>query len=189
MHSKADIITIASDLFSERGYHGTSMRDLAKTLDLQGASLYSHIKSKEEMLWEIVNHVADEFLRQVQAIPQAMPVEQRMAQLVRRHLSVIANELQYVTVFYQEWKFLDEPLREAIKGRRDAYEGYFRQTIEEGMQKGVFAVEDAHLATVFVLSALNWTYHWFRPHGPMTIEQVANQYTTFVLRALEGGQL
>lgn len=188
MHSKADIINIAGDMFSERGYHGTSMRDLAKTLDLQGASLYSHVKSKEEMLWVIVNHVADEFLLQVQAIPQELSVEQRMTQLVRRHLSVIAGELQYVTVFYQEWKFLEGPLRDAIKERRDAYEAHFQQTIEEGIQQGVFAVENAHLATIFVLSALNWTYHWFRLDGPLTIEQVADQYTTFVLRALEGGQ-
>jgi len=189
MHSKADIINIAGDLFSERGYHGTSMRDLAKTLDLQGASLYSHIKSKEQMLWEIVNHVADEFSLQVLALSPELSVEQRMSQLVRSHLSVIANELQYVTVFYQEWKFLDTPLRDAIKERRDVYESYFRETIEEGMRQGVFAVENAHLATVFVLSALNWTYHWFRPDGPMTIEQVADQYTTFVLRALQGGRL
>jgi AcrR family transcriptional regulator len=189
MHSKADIITIAGDLFSERGYHGTSMRDLAKTLDLQGASLYSHVKSKEEMLCEIVNHVADEFLRRVKTISQEQSVEQRIAHLVQAHLSVIANELPYVTVFYQEWKFLDAPLRNAIQERRDAYEAYFRETIEEGIQQGVFAVENAHLATVFVLSALNWTYHWFRPDGPMTIEQVTDQYTTFVLRALQGGQL
>ena len=189
MHSKADIINIAGDLFSERGYHGTSMRDLAKTLDLQGASLYSHVKSKEEMLWEIVNHVADEFSRQIQAIPPELSVEQRMIQLVRAHLFVLASELQYVTVFYQEWKFLDEPLRDAIKERREAYEAYFRETIEEGMKQGVFAVDNAHLATIFVLSALNWTYHWFRPDGPMTIEQVVDQYTTFVLRALQGGQL
>ena len=189
MHSRDDIITIAGDLFSERGYHGTSMRDLAKTLDLQGASLYSHIKSKEEMLWEIVNHVADEFLHQARSISPELSVEQRMVQLVRAHLSVIANELQYVTVFYQEWKFLDEPLRDAIKERRDTYEAYFRETIEEGMRQGVFAVENAHLATVFVLSALNWTYHWFRPDGSMTIEQVADQYTTLVLRALQGGQI
>ena len=189
MHSKADIINIAGDLFSERGYHGTSMRDLAKTLDLQGASLYSHIKSKEQMLWEIVNHVADEFLYHAQAIPQEQSPEQRMTQLVQAHLSVIAHELQYVTVFYQEWKFLDEPLREAIKERRDAYEAYFRQTIEDGIREGVFVVNDAQLATIFVLSALNWTYHWFHPDGSLSIEQVSEQYTTLVLRSLKGGTL
>ena len=70
MHNKTDILTIAGNLFSQRGYHGTSMRELARSLDLRGASLYSHIASKEEMLWEIVHRAAGEFLAQAEAIPQ-----------------------------------------------------------------------------------------------------------------------
>ena len=70
MHNKTDILNIAGDLFSQRGYHGTTMRELARSLDLRGASLYSHIASKEEMLWEIVRQAAGEFLAQAEAVPQ-----------------------------------------------------------------------------------------------------------------------
>ena len=68
------------------------------------------------------------------------------------------------------------------------YEASFRRVIEEGIQQGVFHVEDAVLASIFVLSALNWTYQWFRPDGPMSIEQLADQYTVFIMRTLQGGQ-
>lgn len=189
MHSKTDIITIAGDLFSERGYHGTSMRELAKLLDLRGASLYSHIKSKEEMLWEIVNRAAQEFLAVGKSIPVDASPEEQMLYLVRGHLAVIANELPYATVFFHEWKFLEPPLRDRITALRDEYEGHFRRIIEEGIQQGVFQVDDSRLASLFVLSGLNWTYQWFRPDGSLTIEQLADQYSTFILRSLTCGQI
>ncbi len=188
MRTKDDIITIAGDLFSERGYHGTSMRELAKSLDLQGASLYSHITSKEDVLWEIVKRGASEFLASAQSVPQDIPVEEQMEQLVRGHLGVVAHKLHDATVFFQEWKFLDASRRAYITEQRNTYEAYFRRGIEEGIQQGVFHVADAALASIFVLSALNWTYQWFHPDGPMSIEQLADSYTTFIMRTLQGGQ-
>jgi AcrR family transcriptional regulator len=184
MHSRTDILNTAGDLFSEHGYHGTTMRDLAKALDLRGASLYSHIKSKEEMLWEIVNRAADQFQAQAEAIPQDIPVEEQLKRLVKGHLEVIANELPYAITFFHEWKFLTPELRDQVKERRDSHEAHFRRVIEEGMRQGVFHVEDPHLATLFVLSALNGTYQWFHLDGPLSIDEVADRYITLILSAL-----
>lgn len=184
MHNKTDILNIAGDLFSQRGYHGTTMRELARSLDLRGASLYSHIASKEEVLWEIVHRAAGEFLAQAEAIPQDIAPEEQLSRLIRGHLTVIANELPNATVFFQEWKFLEQPLRGKITALRDAYEEHFRRVIEEGTRQGVFHVSDTRLATLFVLSSLNWTYQWFHAEGELTMEQLADQYSTFILRAL-----
>lgn len=189
MHNKTEILNIAGDLFSQRGYHGTTMRELARSLDLRGASLYSHIASKEEMLWEIVRQAAGEFLAQAEVVPQDIAPEEQLRRLIRGHLAVIANELQNATVFFQEWKFLEQPLRGKITTLRDAYEGHFRRVIEEGTRQGVFHVDDTRLATLFVLSALNWTYQWYHAGGELTMEQLAEQYSTFILRALTCGQI
>lgn len=185
MYTKTDIVNIAGKLFSERGYHGTSMRDLAKVLDVRGATLYSHVESKEQVLWEIVNRAADEFIAQAQAVPEHATPEQRMRLLVRGHLDVIARELPYATVFFHEWQFLESPLREKIKARRDEYERHFRRVVEAGIEQGCFQVEDARLATLFILSALNGTYQWFRPDGTLTIEQLAEQYSVLIMRSLK----
>jgi AcrR family transcriptional regulator len=185
MHRKSDILNTARDLFSEHGYHGTTMRTLAKALDLRGASLYSHINSKEEMLWEIVNRAADQFQECAEAIPGDIPVEEQLKQLIRGHLEVIARELPYATVFFHEWKFLTPELREQVKMRRDAHEAHFRRVIEEGIRQGVFHVEDAHIATLFVLSALNWTYQWFHLDGELSIEELSNRYIALILSALK----
>ncbi len=185
MYTKTDIVNIAGKLFSERGYHGTSMRDLAKMLDVRGATLYSHVESKEEMLWEIVNRAADEFLTQAEAVPNDVAPEQQMRLLVHGHLDVIVRELPYATVFFHEWQFLESPLREKIKARRDEYEQHFRRVVETGIAHGNFQVEDARLATLFILSALNGTYQWFRPDGMLTVEQLAEQYNVLIMRSLK----
>lgn len=188
MSTKADILSMACDLFSKHGYHGTTMRELASALDLKTGSLYEHITSKEEVLWEIVNRVADLFLAHAEAVPQDIALEEQLKLLVRGHLEITAKELNSSTVFFHEWKFLKPELRDKIRERRNDYEIYFWVIIEEGVEQGLFQVEDARVATLFILSALNWTYQWFDPGGYLTIERLADYYITFILRVLKGGQ-
>lgn len=179
-----EILDAAGQLFSRRGFHATSMRDLARAVNLQGGSLYAHIESKEEVLFELVNRAADEFLSSAESIPANLSPKAQLERLIRGHLEVIVRELDNATVFFHEWKFLNPELQSRIKARRDAYEGYFRKTIEAGIKAGHFRVEDVRLATIYVLSALNWTYHWYRPGGKLTLESLSRQYRDLVFKAL-----
>ncbi|GIW37897.1 MAG: TetR family transcriptional regulator [Meiothermus sp.] len=184
MSRRDEILDAAGELFSRRGFHATSMRDLARAVNLQGGSLYAHIDSKEELLFELVNRAADEFLYNAEAIPAHISPKERLERLIRGHLEVIVRELDYATVFFHEWKFLNPELQSRIKARRDDYETHFRKTIEAGVKEGQFQVEDVRLATLFVLSALNWTYHWYRPHGKLTLESLSKHYCTLVFKTL-----
>jgi transcriptional regulator, TetR family len=190
MDRRSQILQMAGHLFSQRGYHATSIRDLAKALNLQGGSLYAHIASKEELLLEVVRQAAARFQEVLNSLPQAGPKE-RMVALVKGHLRVIAEELPRATVFFHEWKHLSPPLLEEAKALRDRYEEGVQRVIAEGVEKGVFRVANLRLATLFVLSALNWTYQWYRPEGPMSLEELAEAYAQMVLKALgaeEGGE-
>ena len=117
MERRDEILHVAGTLFSQRGYHATSMRELARHLNLQGGSLYAHIQSKEEILLEVVRQAAERFLAVLQGLPEGSPVE-RMRALVRGHLRVIAEELPRATVFFHEWKHLSPPLLEEAKALR-----------------------------------------------------------------------
>ena len=182
MERREQILTIAGHLFSQRGYHATSMRELAKHLNLQGGSLYAHITSKEELLLEVVRQAAERFLKVLEGL-KGDPVA-KLKGLVRGHLEVIAQELPRATVFFHEWKHLSPPLLEEAKALRRRYEEGVQAVIREGMEQGVFRVENLRLATLFVLSALNWTYQWYRPEGPLTLEELSEAYATLILRAL-----
>ncbi|HUZ00541.1 MAG TPA: TetR/AcrR family transcriptional regulator [Thermomicrobiaceae bacterium] len=186
MDRRTEILDAAGRLFSESGYHVTSMRDLARAVNLQGGSLYTHIASKEEVLAEIVEDAARQFLAGARAVPETLPPGERLAGLVRSHLAVLAREIRRATVFFDEWRFLSPERRDRVQQQRDAYEGYFLRTIADGAADGTFRVDDSRLATLFVLSALNWTYQWFHPAGPLALDAFADQYVTFILRALGG---
>ena len=187
MDRRSQILQMAGHLFSQRGYHATSIRDLAKALNLQGGSLYAHIASKEELLLEVVRQAAARFQEVLEGLPEDGPRE-RLVALVKGHLRVIAEELPRATVFFHEWKHLSPPLLEEAKALRDRYEEGVQKVIAEGVEKGVFRVENLRLATLFVLSALNWTYQWYRPEGPMSLEELSETYARMVLKALGAGE-
>lgn len=181
---RAEIVAAAGSLFRDHGYHATSMRDLAKSLNLQGGSLYAHIGSKEELLWEIVDAAAEAFVAAAEAVDPTLPPPERMRALVHGHLGVVVAELEHATVFFHEWTHLRPDLRQRIVERRDAYQSHFRRTVHDGVRDGSFAVDDPALATLLVLSTLNWSYQWLDPAGRLDLEALTEAYATFLLRAL-----
>ncbi len=184
---KTELLAAAGALFSRLGYHGTTVRDVARELDMQGGSLYAHMDSKEDLLWQIVDTVAAKFQAAADAVPAGLGPEARLAALVRAHLETVASELHFATVFFNEWTCLSDRRRAKIASRRDQYEGLFRQVIEQGARQGVFRVESSKLAAIYVLSVLNWSYQWFKPTATLSIAEVADHFTALTLRALGSG--
>jgi len=183
---KEQIYSTARSLFSERGYHATTVRDIAKVLNMQGGSLYSHIESKEDVLWELVDRAADQFLGAVEPIVASgrSPAD-KLREMVRAHVRVVAGNPADATVFLHEWKFLSDVRRQAVQGRRDRYENLYRHVIEEGVQSGVFAHADPKMAAVLILSTVNWLPQWYNPSGPLSPEEVADRFSELILRGLE----
>ena len=182
---RQQILATAGGLFREHGYHATSIRDIAKSLDMRGSSLYAHVDSKEQMLLEIVTEAADAFLQAAEEVDKDLPPAERLRALIRGHLAVVVDELPNATVFFHEWRFLSSDLKTAVIERRDAYERYFREAIRQGVEQGVFEVDDVKTATLFVLSALNWSYQWFSSAGALSLEELTEKYTKLIFNALE----
>ena len=182
---KEQIVSTALALFSRQGYHATTMRDIAGALNLQGGSLYAHISAKEDILWEIVDHAADEFLAAVTPIAAAPgPAAPRLRAMLHAHVGVVARNLENATVFFHEWRFLSEPRRAAVVARRNAYEARFRHAIQQGIDAGDWPEADARLGALLVLSAGNWLYQWFRPDGTWSAEEVADRFADMILAGL-----
>lgn len=182
---KRQIEDVASGLFSAKGYAATSVRDIARALDLQGGSLYAHIASKEDVLWSIVHRAAERFHAAVRPIANApTPVAERLRGMVRAHVSVVTADIEHATVFLHEWRFLSPARRAAIARQRDAYEAYWRAVIAEGMANGEFRPGDAKMAGLGILSALNGVAQWYRADGPLAPEAIAASFADLFLRGL-----
>jgi AcrR family transcriptional regulator len=181
---------VASDLFRTRGYAGTSIRDIAGALQLQGASLYAHVTSKEDVLWAIVDRAANQFelaadlaQAEAEAIRPGDPVE-ALSRLIRAHIGILTADVGAASVFVHEWRALGPDRRAVVLGRRDAYEARFRSRIEGGIASGAFGMTDPAIASTVLLTALNGVATWYEPDGRLSPGRVADHVVELSLRML-----
>ena len=183
---------VASDLFRERGYAGTSIRDIARALSVQGASLYAHVDSKEDVLWAIVDRAASRFEAAADSAEGEADARrpgdpgEAIAALVRAHVGVLTADVDEAGVFVHEWRALGAERRAAILARRDAYEARFRRRIEAGIAVGAFAMTDPAIAASTLLTALNGVATWYDPDGRLPSKRIADHLVDLALRMLEG---
>ena len=186
---REQIEDVASALFSHRGYRATSMRDIARELDIQGASLYAHIPSKEAVLASIVERAADRFHQAIQPIAEGPGTAAgRLRRMIAAHVEVVASSRERAHVFLFEWTSLGSDRREAVARSRDAYEDQFTKVIAEGVASGELAPAEPRVAAVFLLSAMNALAHWYRPDGPLSPDAIAKQYADLFLCGLGRGE-
>jgi AcrR family transcriptional regulator len=185
-HRRDQLLTAAAELFSERGYHGTSMQHLAERLGILRGSLYAHISSKEDLLFEIVDRGADRFItRMEEVVASDGPPSQKLRQALSAHVTTVAEHMEASTVFLNDWRFLSDERRDLIQAKRDLYESLVQEIIEEGIEWGVFAEDlDARHATIFVLSTANWVYQWYRPDGPLSADEIAAMFSEMIEKGL-----
>ncbi|HXF69387.1 MAG TPA: TetR/AcrR family transcriptional regulator [Thermoflexus sp.] len=184
---RRDILRAAGRLFSQRGYYGTSIRDIARAIRLQGGSLYAHIASKEELLWEIVDEAAQAFLSGLEPIVRSEhPPLEKLRLAVAAHLRVVTERQDAAVVFNHEWRALSPKRRSEILARRDAYEAMFREILREGIEAGVFRADlDVPLLTRFILTALNGVAVWYNPKGPLSPAQIAEAFTDWIVQGMK----
>ena len=184
---RREIDTVAGELFHANGYAATSVRDIARALDMQGASLYAHVTSKEDLLWSIVDRAASAFEVAADAAlaeTAAGDAVDRLAAFVEAHVEVVTDDPERASVFVTEWRHLSPTRRGAIAGRRDAYEARLRELIVDGTSLGVFRATDPALAATFLLTALNGIATWYRPGGRLSAHRIADHYVDLALRSL-----
>ena len=204
---RREIEDAASSLFHEHGYAGTSVREIARALDIQGASLYAHVTSKQDMLWSIVVRTADRFEAAADAalaalgdsdsdadsdpdsdsdpdVKRSPDPGSRLTALVRAHVGVVTEDIGQASVFVHEWRSLSASHRAEIGRRRDAYEHRLRAVIRDGMERGDFAATDPTAAAAFILTALNGLVGWYRPGGRLKPGALADLYAALALRAV-----
>jgi AcrR family transcriptional regulator len=159
-----ELVRQAARLFAEKGYHGTSTGDLAEAMGVQKGSLYAHIRSKADLLWEVAREGAEAFHAALDEIPDELPATEKIRLALRAHLRVVAEQLDVATVFIREWRYLEGERRDEFVAERRRYEERFRALFREGRELGELRTDlDEATSTLLALSAANWAYTWLRP--------------------------
>lgn len=184
--NRNDVVHAAGRLFAERGFHGTSMRDLGEAMGLLGSSLYAHIGSKNELLVEVIASGAEKFSALADTVlTSGAPPAERLRHLVAGHVRILADNADHAATFLNEARHLEPDQRARVLAWRDGYEAAYRGTLAEGVAAGVFRpdLDPARTAT-FVLSLLNGVQRWYRPGGTDTPDTIAAQLCQFIERAV-----
>ncbi|GAB1448306.1 MAG: TetR/AcrR family transcriptional regulator [Bacteroidetes bacterium] len=182
---REQIIQAAANLFCARGYEASSMRDIATTLNIEAASLYHHIKSKEEILETICFGMAETFLNGIREVNDIyFNAEERLRMAIQNHVRILTSNLSQSTVFLHEWRSLKGEKLIAFKQLRDQYEKGFRTIVQDGMNEDIFGEVDARFAVLSILSSVNWIAEWYREDGAMSSDEIASRISDFVLGGL-----
>lgn len=172
-------------LFSQKGYHGTTVRDIAQSSGMLSGSLYAHFAGKEEILFAIVERAAMQFLEVLEPIAAGPgKAAEKLRAALTAHLQVVAQSRDVATIFLHEWQALSPERREQVMAWRKRYEDLLGAIIREGVESGEFRAADETFARLLVLSAANWAYQWYSPSGPLGPEAVAERFSDLILRGL-----
>src|SRR5438034_2355998 len=123
---RSELTRQAARLFAQKGYHGTSIGDLAQAMGVQKASLYAHIESKQDLLYETLRDGAAAFHGALDAIPEDLPATEKIRLALRAHLRIVAEQLDVATVFVREWRYLEGERRDEVLDERRRYEERIR---------------------------------------------------------------
>ena len=175
----------AARLFAEKGYHGTSIGDLAEAMGVQKGSLYAHIDSKADLLWEVARDGATAFQAALDTVSDDASALEKIRLALRAHLRVVGQQLDVATVFIREWRYLEGERREEFLAERRRYEERFRALFREGRELGELRADlDDATAALLALSAANWAYTWIRPETDT--DELADRFHEFLLDGMRG---
>ena len=182
---ETEILDAAARLFKEKGFHATSMRDIAEAVGMQKGSLYYHIASKEELLFRISHAAINAIIARLEEIAQApLSPTEKLRQAIENHVLTLCDRLDLLSVFLKESKTLTAEQQAQILERRKRYEELFEGILEEGIAAGEFRAVDVPVVAAGLLGMLNWMHQWYRPDGRLSPQQIAAIFTDLALHGL-----
>jgi TetR/AcrR family transcriptional regulator, cholesterol catabolism regulator len=184
------VYVAALRLFREKGYHATSMQDIAAAVGLYKGSLYHYIGGKEDLLVQVFERAMGGLLAEVEQIVadrSARPSTQ-LRLVVQAHVEAVCENLDALTVYLHEFRALAGEALASVRTQRERYRELVSEIVERGVRLGEFTTADVDLATLGLLGMCNWVAQWYRPAGPLSARQIGGYFADLVLNGLKPAQ-
>ena len=181
-----EVVDAAARVFHERGYESTSIQDIADNLGILKGSLYYYIRSKEDLLNEILWGVHDDALANIQRVEEVKgDALQKVRAFITLHITFNIENLVKMGVFFHDFRSLSKERRQRIIEARDLYDKILRDLIADGQREGLVCPDvDPKMASMAALGMCNWIYQWYRPRGRLRPDEVAGQFADLVIAGL-----
>lgn len=183
---KDQILEVAARLFRKKGFKATSVRMIAAELGMEASSLYNHIASKQEILRELLLHMAGLFTQGLQQIERSgLNPYQKLEHLVALHVRLTHEFPNQISLITGEWIHLEEPALQLYTAQRNEYELHFKSIIRLGMDEGYIEKVDVDIALFSILSTLHWLYSWVGRHKEISEETLETEVKKCLLLGLK----
>ena len=171
MNKRENILNIAANLFVEKGFNATSMKDIALKTGIEAASLYNHIQSKQEILSVLLLRIADRFCEGIQSIEKkSITSEAQIKKAIQLHLTIAVKNKELTYLILQDWKHLKEKKKVEFLQKRNLYQEKFKNLLEKAMEDGVVKKGNPEIMRNNILSVLRWTYNQDLYNHPTTFQ-------------------
>ena len=183
------VYSAALRLFKEKGYHATSMQDIAAAVGLNKGSLYHYIGGKDDLLVQVFERAMGSLLANVERIAAetSLRPSTQVRLVIEAHVAAVSNNLDALTVFLHEWRALAGESLANVRGQRERYTQLVAEIVERGVRLGEFDAPDVPIATLGLLGMCNWVCQWYRPGGRLEPAEIAACFARLVLDGLRTG--
>src|SRR3954468_18727665 len=172
---REELLRVSAKLFREKGFDGTTIRDISSAAGMHSGSPFYHFKTKKDILVAVMEQGLAEGLRKSEEVTaMALPPEQKLEGLIRAQLGTILEEgSDFIPVLLYDWRSLTPANRRRIVALKDRYDTLWQEVIDDLQSAGQMP-GDAQLMRLLILGAVNWTGTWYRTGGRLSLDKVAD---------------
>jgi len=180
------VYAAALRLFKEKGYHATSMQDIAAAVGLYKGSLYHYIGGKQDLLLQVFDRAMGKLLADVETIAAdtSLRPSAQLRLVVAAHVSAVATNMDALTVYLHEWRALAGDALANVQAQRERYTVLVSEIVSRGVSLGEFSTPDVRIATLGLLGMCNWLCQWYHPGGRLGPAEIAGHFADLVLDGL-----
>ena len=181
---REELLRVSAKLFREKGFDGTTIRDISSAAGMHSGSPFYHFKTKQDILVAVMEQGLAEGLRKTEeVIALALPPEQKLKELIRAQLGTILEDgSDFIPVLLYDWRGLTPANRRRVVALKDRYDALWQRLIDE-LQRAGHIPGDAQLMRLLILGAVNWTGTWYRTGGRLSLDEVADGAARLFLRS------
>ena len=182
---KGKILEVAVDLFYEKGYAATSIRDISRVMKISIATLYYYFQDKENLLFTVVEEMGNQLLQNLnEAKDQAKDPLDGLKQMMTRHILLTEKAHKRAKIFVEEKHNLSKKSWQIVhKQDRRVYDLIINQ-LEEIQKLGIISVDSLPITAFAIFGMINWCYRWYKKDGPFSIEEVSERLINIVLHGI-----
>lgn len=183
---RIEVLHAALRAFRDRGYHATTLDDIAERLGVGKTALYHYFPDKEAILYACHQESLTELDRIIRGARRYASATERLAYVIREHVRVMTDTLEGSPLAFEVPALAPERQR-LIIAARDRYERALRRMIDEGIAAGEFRGVEPKIAVFAILGAVNWIARWYRPEGTLTAQELGRQFAEHLVGGLTCG--